>query len=490
YLLFRELTGQGKNCIPVVKANAYGLGVLEVVDTLLSIDDPQRDFFVYSLEEACDIRLNFGDRVGSIYVLRGLITGQENIFVKYRATPVINSLEQLKIWSEYAQNIDRELDAVLQFNTGINRSGIQANLAPYFRDFAADRKNRINLAMVMGHVGCQCPLDSSLGQQYTVKELDNFKKIASSFPYVRKSLAETRCALYIAGSLYDCSRIGIGLFTFEREKIPKIGTALTIVCPLECDEKTDEVYINFGKRNGLAEEYGRNGFVYVDGKKIRVERLEDYRTILDFDGDVTSLASTAALLVGHLEGSHIDGFEFSRMNGSIPEEFFATILAVNRDSCSLKIGTRGCKFDAKNRKTPPSGLSEISVEFDSEGRLVKLTSVVSEKRIVDEDGFCGYGATELVRRGDLLITVSIGYLGGFSRRISGTGARIFVKNSGGKIFPCVLCGVVSMDQICARTNRENFDEIEIGDRVVVIDDSAGIGDNWSRAMINIPLLLV
>ncbi|MDR3078993.1 MAG: alanine racemase [Rickettsiales bacterium] len=480
YLLFRRIGGQGSNCIPVVKANAYGLGIFEVVDTLSRMDDPQRDFFVYSLESACDLRLNFGDRLRNIYVLRGLVAGQERIFLEQAITPVINSREQLEIWSSCGRALARKLDTVLQFNVGINRSGIEMSLAEQLRDFVSDRENMINLTMAMGHLGCQCPLHSPLGQRYTRVELENFKKIASLFPDSRKCLLESRGVLQLPEALYDCSRIGIGLFTFEREKNAEIKTVFTLRCALERDERSGECYINFGTENGLAESYGDGGFVQVDGRRVAVKKLQSQRTLLDLE-DAGVLSE--ALLVGHLGENHIDGYEFSRMNGTIPEEFFAQILVRNRDRQGVKIEFIGNGFDrAKLKRFGPLGPPEIQLQFDSVGRLVRLEATVSEKRIVEEDGFCGYDATESVRRGDALVTISIGYLDGFSRRLSGTGVKLSIENSVGRIFPCILCGRVSMDQICARVSERDFGEIEIGNRVLLVNSSAGTGAELAAAL--------
>ncbi|MDR1426093.1 MAG: alanine racemase [Rickettsiales bacterium] len=492
YLFFRELTGQGDDCIPVVKANAYGLGLLEVVGALLDLENPPRDFFVYSLGEACRIRSNFGDLVRNIYVLRGLVAGQEEIFLEYNATPVVNGLEQLELWSNYAKGGGMKLNTVLQFNVGINRSGIEIDLAQCVGDFMANHKNEINLTMLMGHVACQYPLDSLLGQKYTSGELANFKKIAFLFPGIKRSLAETRCALYIPDSLYDCSRIGIGLFTFEKEKNTKIKTVLTIKCVLKYDEPSGETYMNFGEENGLVRDYEKNGFVYIEGEKILIRRLEKRRVILNFDARWRNSGPKTALLVGQQGKDQIDGFEFSRMNGTIPEEFFATIITMNEKNRAVKINRIGGKFSGKNQIEIGNyirhGLEDNFVKFDPDGRLTKLISIVSEKRIVNEDGFCGYDATESVKRGDPLITVPIGYLGGFSRKFNGEKIEMFVEGRGGKLFPCILCGKVSMDQICARIDREYFNEIKIGDRVIVVDSSRGIGNKLSF-LLNIPLLL-
>jgi alanine racemase len=435
------------------------------------MENPQRDFFVYSLEQACEIRLNFGNRVRNLYVLRGPMAGEEKFFHRYTTIPVINNIEQLHRWSSYAKSIGKKLDTVLQFNAGINRSGVQMGLLRYFREFTLDSSNFINLAMIMAHIGCQCTADDHLGR-YREKELGNFKYIASFFPEVKKSLVETRGIFNAPEALYDCSRLGIGLFTFEKEQTSDIKTVLNITSTVYHSEKTGEYYINFGRLNGLGSEYAENGYVYLENKIVRIKKVEDSRAILNFRGE--NLPKEQALLLGYCHGNYIDGFEFSSMNGSIPEELFARIVDRNKNTENVDYKILGNCYGGKPKLFLSSSLGKNTAKFDSSGRLVKLTSIASEKRIVDIDGFCGYGAKKLVKAGVHLITISIGYLSGFSRKFSGTGVEIFVKNKFGEIVSCTLCGVVSMDQICAEISEEDFNKIDIGDTAIVVDETIGI----------------
>jgi alanine racemase len=472
YLFFRNLTKQSGDCVPVVKGDAYGIGVLDVVNTLVNMENPQRDFFVYSLEQACEIRINFGDKIRNLYVLRGPMAGEEEMFQEYAAIPVINGLEQLHRWSNYARAIDKKLDTLVQFNAGINRSGVQRDLVEYFRKFIIDRKNCINLLMVMAHIGCQCTSYSPL-VKYREKELDNFRYIASFFPEIKKSLLETNGVFNTPWAIYDCSRIGIGLFTYKRTLSNAIKTVLTVTSPVFRSKKIDECCINFGRRNGLSSSYGKFGYVYLENEIVRIKSVEDSIAVLDFRGK--DLPKEPALLLGHHRENHIDGFEFSSMNGTIPAELFARIIDRNKDREGINYRVIGNRYNGPVKSFLYSNSGRNRVEFDSSGKLVKLISIVSEKRIVDVDGFCGYSASELAIAGDCLITISIGYLSGFSRKFSGTRVELFVENKAGEIVSCKLCGVVSMDQICAKVRGEDFNRIDVGDRAIVVDEDLGIG---------------
>ncbi|MES2932181.1 MAG: alanine racemase [Pseudomonadota bacterium] len=82
----------------VVKANAYGLGIAEIVSVL--VRNGCDAFFVANLDEAIALRLIQPDV--NIFVLHGIFSGQEDVFFAYRIIPVLNSMHQINIWQKYA----------------------------------------------------------------------------------------------------------------------------------------------------------------------------------------------------------------------------------------------------------------------------------------------------------------------------------------------------------------------------------------------------
>jgi alanine racemase len=372
---------------------------------------------------------------------------------------------------------------VLQFNCGINRSGLELNLAEYSREFVTKEENALDLLLVMAHLGCQCVPGSVLYEKYTLRELERFNYVASLFPGVRKSLAETRCTLYIPESRYDCTRIGIGLFSAAVSGFG-IETVFNIVSNTYFDADSGKVYLKFGKANGLAEEYGEKGYVYVDGNKISVKKLEEARLLLDTEN--RNFVGRRALLAGHFAGDRIEGCEFASMNGTIPEELMATIFTLDRRKNGVHANVSADKYAS----VPVFGesMADNRAEFDSDGNLCKLFSSVAEKRIVQEGGYCSYSAEESVEAGDCLITIPIGYSSGFSRKLSGRKISMQIETGNGSTVPCELCGRVCMDQICARVARENFGLVTLAARVLLVDSSRNIGSQELLEMLNHGLL--
>ena len=280
YKLLRKITNQGELCIPIIKGNGYGCNYFDMVNRYITMKEPQRDFFVYSIVEGAELREQFGDKINNIYCVTGPMESQEKIYYKYRIIPVINSIEQLNLWSNFAKEKKEILKIVLQFNLSLNRSGLQQSEIEYVKNFVADKGNNLELVLVMGHLAHQHELNSELGRKLTKREFELFENGYKHFPGIKRGLLGTEGILKIREGLFEFSRPGTVLVTgqpdFEKEYIFK--TAITIVSPIFLDEDKNLIYINFGIRQGLSSCYGNHGFALVDGEKIYANRIEMDRT--------------------------------------------------------------------------------------------------------------------------------------------------------------------------------------------------------------------
>ncbi|MDC0037769.1 alanine racemase, partial [Alphaproteobacteria bacterium] len=103
----------------VIKANAYGLGDIEIYKDLYKAGC--RNFFLATLNEAINIRKKYLS--SNIYVLNGLENNKISKFYDYNVIPIINSIEELEL---YLNNkyFDKNKKIGLQIDTGLNRLGI------------------------------------------------------------------------------------------------------------------------------------------------------------------------------------------------------------------------------------------------------------------------------------------------------------------------------------------------------------------------------
>ena len=124
----------------VIKANAYGLGDIEIYKKLYKAGC--RNFFLATLNEAINIRkVNLKS---NIYVLNGLENNKISKFYKYNTIPILNSIEELELYlgSKY---FDSNKKIGLQVDTGLNRLGIQ------IKELTKKDLKKINLFILVSH---------------------------------------------------------------------------------------------------------------------------------------------------------------------------------------------------------------------------------------------------------------------------------------------------------------------------------------------------
>ena len=100
----------------VVKANAYGHGLVRAVRTLQDADG----FALLDFEEA--IRLRLQGITKPILLLEGFFKAQDvQLLAEYDLTPVVHNIEQIEILERTA--LGKPIDAYLKINSGMNRLG-------------------------------------------------------------------------------------------------------------------------------------------------------------------------------------------------------------------------------------------------------------------------------------------------------------------------------------------------------------------------------
>lgn len=118
---FLKQKAKGQWFCPMVKANAYGHGAVEVVQTLSQAG--QEIFGVALIEEAIELReAGFWDI--QILVFSSVDTDAAHAIDKYQLTPIITSQRELSILENTLQN---RVEVHLKVNTGMNRLGISPN---------------------------------------------------------------------------------------------------------------------------------------------------------------------------------------------------------------------------------------------------------------------------------------------------------------------------------------------------------------------------
>jgi alanine racemase len=194
---------QGASVGAVVKANAYGLGMVPVSHFLF--ERGVKDFFVSTVEEALVLRCYLPD--ASIIIFNGVWPEAMPGVAASNCIPVLSTLEQVKAWNKLAHQQERTLPVWLQVDTGFVRLGLNEKDCQTLAD-NPHLMERLSLKYVMSHLACGYDtLDT-----YNAVQKDKFDHMASYFPGAQKSLGNSAAPLLGKGYFYDMIRMGRFLY--------------------------------------------------------------------------------------------------------------------------------------------------------------------------------------------------------------------------------------------------------------------------------------
>ncbi len=190
---------------PVVKADAYRIGMVPVAQALAS--EGADTFFVARLEEGIALRVLLPR--ARIFVFDGVASGTAPGLIAHRLTPVLNSLDEIAEWSHAAAIRKASLDAGLHIDTGMNRSGLSHDELGQLAARAREALSGINLALIMSHLACADEPDHAKNRH----QLERFRScLAQLPPPAPASLAASAGIELGRDYLFDMVRLGMGLY--------------------------------------------------------------------------------------------------------------------------------------------------------------------------------------------------------------------------------------------------------------------------------------
>lgn len=177
----------------VVKANAYGMGIEEATAILSS--NGCRHYFVATTEEGLQLCNYTGD---SIYVM-GVPDDIDAVrqLGETSLIPVLATLRQIEAWKSTTSR-----SAVVYFNTGMNRLGLNPKLSddPSVRELPK--------RLLMTHLACADNRNSPFNQV----QVNRFADVCMNYPDVATTIGNSAGILLGPETQGDVSRPGIGLY--------------------------------------------------------------------------------------------------------------------------------------------------------------------------------------------------------------------------------------------------------------------------------------
>lgn len=187
-----------------VKADAYGLGLAPVAQTLTTAGCDT--FFVARPKEGMALRSLLPH--ARIFVLDGAHHETASALIEYRLIPVLNSLSEIATWNEAARQGGGQLDCAIHFDTGMNRLGLPEYERATLAAETGTRLRHLQVVLWMSHLACSDDCASLMN----VEQQARFRAALASLPPAPASLAASAGALLGKDYHFDLVRPGIGLY--------------------------------------------------------------------------------------------------------------------------------------------------------------------------------------------------------------------------------------------------------------------------------------
>jgi alanine racemase len=217
----------GAEVAPVLKSDAYGLGVGPVARRLWR--EGARSFFVARLTEGEALRAALTPkRPAAIYVLDGMIEGAAPRLAAAGLTPVLCSLAQIAAAAQSA-NVGPPLPVALNVDTGMSRQGLTPDEARAVAQ-SIDRLRGLEIGLVMSHLGSA----AEPGNPRNADQLARFQEVRALLPRARASLAASAGVFLGAEYRFDVVRPGISLFGGGPQEVPdpRLHPVATLTAPI------------------------------------------------------------------------------------------------------------------------------------------------------------------------------------------------------------------------------------------------------------------
>lgn len=205
----------------VVKANAYGLGAIEVVPALAEAGC--RTFYVAHTSEGREARSALAGRPADIFVFNGFWPSEQPALREAGLFPVVNDLHQLDQLRELAP----DLPFALHIDTGMSRLGLGPEETERLLS-EPDLVSGLDLRQIMSHLACGDAPDHELN----ALQLERFSRVSAAYPDATASLANSAGVLLGRDYHFNLVRPGLALYGGQPGPSANFDVSVEIEAPI------------------------------------------------------------------------------------------------------------------------------------------------------------------------------------------------------------------------------------------------------------------
>ena len=294
-------------CAAVVKADAYGTGLVEAGSALAAAGC--ESFFVAVPSEGIALRGQCPN--ATIYILNGLAAGQGALYVAHRLRPVLGSLAEIAEWRAALHGDAERGPAAVHIDTGMSRLGLSLHEFASLISASSRAALGFPLALVISHFVASDEADHPLN----ARQMRDFTEARALCPEIPASLANSSGIFLARDAHHDLARPGYALFggnpTPRRENPMRNVVTLTVpIVQMRLIEKGESVGYDAQwtarERHRIATLSAGYADGYPRGASVSDERLKAASPIAESDHRRKALP---------LRRARLDGSDHGRCDG-------------------------------------------------------------------------------------------------------------------------------------------------------------------------------
>ena len=219
YQILRNNVPGGVEIMPVIKANAYGHGMLETAQALAGLG--VRHFAVALPEEGVELRL--AGVAGEVLVLGAAMPRAASDCVRYGLTQTVFTPEAVAVLEREAAAQGREAPVHIKLDTGMNRIGLRTGEEADALSRALAQAPHVRATGVYTHLAdADNPLPDGGMNAFTRAQLERFRALRLHFdPSIPAHAANSAMSLLAPEAYFNMIREGISLYGY-----PPVATRL------------------------------------------------------------------------------------------------------------------------------------------------------------------------------------------------------------------------------------------------------------------------
>lgn len=354
YCLLKNRVGEDVRILAMVKADAYGHGMIEAASAFYEAGC--RDFGVAEIDEG--VRLRNSGMQGNIYIFLGFIASEVSLFFDYELVPVLYDIESAKVLSDEAIKRDTRISVHVKIDCGMTRLGV---FPEAFDDFLLELKKNpgIELAGLASHF----PKADEWESSQTLEQFKAFESVLASQEFGFQSIKHTANSggiLYFPQTHCDMVRAGIALYGYYPDgvsgreiergdllqpamefttqviqvKTVPAGVGVSYGHTYITETETTIAVLPVGYEDGLSRSLSNRGYVLIHGKRAKIiGRICMNLCMVDVSRMDNVKIGDRVTILGTQKDDSISGDEIAAWMGSISYEVLCLFGNNNERKC-------------------------------------------------------------------------------------------------------------------------------------------------------------